>query len=441
MTAMNVDIDTEKKELMAKEPKPLRIVHALVENFEPLHFVCCMGIGITSGVMYNFPIIPIRKGIRYIGFIYYFIDLSVFVITHLLFFLKFVLFPRIYPERYKKTFFQFLHSPLSSFLGCSAMGFTTLVNMLHFMKPQWWIANNVLWWINFTQTILSAFCAGFFLMTMSTHSTILGKESNNNTLAQMTPAYFLPFVTMTVNAASGALICESIPHSGYVVAMLIICLMLWACSIIISLLLFSVFFSRLIMFGIPRGASSFTFFIPIGVLGQGSWGIISMMRQLARVIKSNNFAVIGFDNLQISNELFNLFAHVFVLSGVIIAIILTAFGVLFTIWSIFGVVYWYVGWPNVPNEHTHFHVSSASAKEIYWNNYCIWTPTMWAATFPIGTLALSFNGLYETTNSTGFQVMATIYAWGVILWTTWCMIGSLLWVAPWRRLHFIIRDK
>ncbi|KAG7917511.1 hypothetical protein KL927_002254 [Ogataea polymorpha] len=117
----------------------------VLANFHPIYFVINMGLGITSLVMYNFPIEVIRVGMRYVGILYFFIDLVAFIIIHALFFLRyFVLF-----NRYDRVSFWGLLKDhrLSVFLGAEVMGFGSLINMIHYLRPEWTLFTYTLWWI------------------------------------------------------------------------------------------------------------------------------------------------------------------------------------------------------------------------------------------------------------------------------------------------------
>lgn len=427
-------IDLEKRE----EDDRDSLMHVIVSNFAPIHFVATMGIGITAGIMYEFPILSIRRGMRYVGLIYFFINLVTFIITHILFVLKFIIFPRIYKDdpRYQITFIKLLHTPMTVFLGCSVMGMTTLVNMLYFMKPHWWVAIYTLWTINYVSAFLTACGAGFFLLTTATH---MKRDQIIDAFSNLTPAYFLPFVTCTVSAASGGLINSSIPHPHLIIANIIICVMLWAMALAISIMLFSVFLTRLLVVGIPKGPASFTVFIPLGVLGQGSFGVLTICSQIGKLIVNQNFSIVGLPNLDIPSVYLQLFSNGCEMFAIFVALVLVGFGVMFSFWAIFSVCYWYIGWPNIPLSTTNYHAMNISKSDVYieimGRKFCIWTPTMWACTFPIGTLALAFNELWKLTNINGFKIMATIYAFTVILTTTHCMINSLLFIIPWKGIR------
>lgn len=434
-TVKMLDTDLEKAPGQAERNS---LIHTLVSNFQPIHFVCTMGIGITSGIMYEFPIVAVRRGMRYVGLIYFFINLVTFAITHILFALKYLIFPYVYRHdpRYEMTFPKMLHTPMMVFLGCSVMGMTTLINMLYFMRPHWWIAIYTLWCINYACAFMTACIAGFFLMTTATH---MQHDEVIDAFIKLTPAYFLPFVTCTVSAASGGVISNSIPHPHLILSNIIIGIMLWAMALIISTFLFAVFLTRLVVVGIPKGPASFTVFIPLGVLGQGSFGILTMTSHIGALVRDHNFGILGLPEVNIDPNYLVLFGNGCQLLGIFCALVLAGFGVFFTFWAVMSVCYWYIGWPNAPATLTNYHSENINQGDVYFTlgrrKFCYWTPTMWACTFPLGTLALAFNELWSLTGINGFKIVATIYSFAVIITTTHCMLNTMLFVVPWKALR------
>lgn len=463
-------------------------LHVLLENFHPLHFVAGMGIGMSAGIMYNFPIECIRRGFRYIGIIYFFINLVVIVLNHVLFALKYMIFPYVLPydERYTATVIDLMHEPrLAVFMGASQMSFVTMVNMLHYLKPGWSVAVFTLWWIVFAQTLSCAFFVMFFILSHATNP--IGKsrferrapdlERQSSTerdethemssvanaltvtpktaskLHQVSPTLLLPLLTCTVTAASGGLITSSLEHPHLILAMVIVTTMLLAVALLSSLLVLAVVFARLFAYGLPRNNAAFTMFVPIGLMGQGSLAALLISKQLVRAIHKTGFALLGMSDAgQAPGSPLHLLAeNLILLVGVFIALSLTAFGVLLTGWAVLSVAYWYVGFPRIgwflavdPRQDRVVRTDWTAAKEAtiaasrrrrMRPYYVLWTPTMWAATFPLGTIAFAMRELHEVTGVTGFQIVSTIYAFAVILVTTWCMLCTAVYIVPWKRLY------
>ena len=476
-------------------------LHILLESFHPLHFVSGMGIGMSAGIMYNFPIECIRRGFRYIGIIYFFINLVVIVLSHVLFALKYLLFPYVFPydERYAVTVIDLMHVPsLAVFMGASQMSFVTMVNMLHYLKPNWSVAVLTLWWIVFAQTLSCAFFVMFFIISHATNPvgksrferrlhdlerqassekdkdmemisiaiarTLTPKTTPKTTtpktasktaskLYEVSPTLLLPLVTCSVTAASGGLITSSLEHPHLILAMVIVTTMLVAVALFSSLLVLAVVFTRLFAYGLPRNSAAFTMFVPIGLMGQGSLAALLISKQLVRAIQKAGFAIVGMSDAGEApgSPMHQVTENLILLAGVFIALSLTAFGVLLTGWAALSVAYWYVGFPRIDRflavdlrqdrvlrtERTKAErgAEGTARRRRVRPYYVMWTPTMWAATFPLGTIAFATSELYEVTRVTGFQIVLTIYAFAVILVTTWCMVCTGVYIVPWKRLY------
>jgi tellurite resistance protein TehA-like permease len=472
--------------------KILNLLHILLETFHPLHFVASMGIGITAGIMYTFPIESARFGFKYIGIIYFFINLVVIIITHFLFFLKYILFPKIFKndKRYSYSLIDLLHKPdLTVFLGASSMSITTMINMLVFMKPNWRIAIFSIWWINFFQAVSCTFIIVFFIMAYPTNKINKSKYERkydienkqdkqkkdlvqfpnkppfSSNLYNIKPALMLPLVTCTVTGASGSLVTQLFikDYNNLVLMMIIITTMLIAIALLTSFMMLSIIFTRIFSYGLPKHNSSFTMFVPIGVMGQGSLGIMIICKNLSEILNKEGFKIIGLNNINKQFEL--IITNLILLVGIFSAISLTAFGITLTIWGILAVFYWYIGWPRIhksleinqnddkliiiksnQSEDTTI-LDSINNKEMSIKNkfksilskkfresYVLWTPTMWAATFPFGTIGLAMHELYQLTNLIGFKIVSCIYGFAVIIITTWCMICTLIYIVPWKRM-------
>lgn len=397
-------------------------INLIIESYHPLHFIASMGVGITSGIMYNFPIKSIEKGMKFVGIIYFFINLVILVINHSLFICKYNKMEKIW---------KILHEPhLTIYFGASSMSFTTMINMLFFLKPNWKTAIFTLWWINFFQAICCIFFITFFLLSYPTN--IYQKKhleegffehnklrEKNEFLSKVTPAYLLPLVTTTVTSASGALISSIIDGEKYLLSMIIVTFMLFGVAITSSIVFIPIIFTKILTFGLPKFNNSFTMFVPIGIMGQGGFSILLNSINLIRYLKLTNI---------VNNETqLIIIDKIIKIQGLGISILFLSFGILLTIWGILTIGYWYIGWPNSYHNNKKKH-----------NKVRYWTPTMWAATFPFGTISLSSLEIYKITNIRGFQILSTIYGFTVIIITTWCMIGTLVYVIPWKGIYRVI---
>ncbi|TID14139.1 hypothetical protein CANINC_004785 [Pichia inconspicua] len=405
-------------------------VHALVHGFKPLHFVAGMGIGMCASIMYNFPIESVRRGMKYVGYIYFFTNIAVIAITHLLFTLKFILFPIILPNdiRYKRKFFDLLHTPdLAVFMGASSMSLTSMINIINDVRPHWHTFVWVLWWINFWQALGCSFIVFFFIMTSANFQESEKINSSTGRLIDISPTLILPVITLTVTAACGAHISINVSNgvASRLITMLILTSMMTATAVCLSFVLLGVIFTKIFAFGIPQYGNAFSMFVPIGFLGQSSWCLLTNSKNVSYLIENHGYEIIG---LRPTVDVLDTVHNMLLLFGIFSAISLTSFAISITIYGTFSVMYWYIGWPKVPRNII------ASVDDVIFKikkEFIFWTPTMWAATFPLGTVFLSTNAIYHETNIIGFKIVASIYAFAVVVITSWCMFCSGVYFIPW----------
>ncbi|QPG76177.1 hypothetical protein FOA43_003563 [Brettanomyces nanus] len=309
-------------------------------------------------------------------------------------------------ERYHVSFKMILKDQnLNVFLGCEVMGLSTIINMLYYLRPRWYIATYVLWWINVTLSLLAGWGITFIMIGYNKFSM---KEANATIL--------LPCVTMTVVSSTGSLISQSMMNRpGFQLSQDIITFLLWSNAVILATVLICFYFNKLLLHGLPAKEVIYTCFIPIGILGQGGWAIQLNYKNLGNlIVNGSGLKLLNLD-VGFSEEYLQTISATLNILGICVALFLAAFGVCLTALSFLAVVY--CGRPPV------------------------WIRTMWASTFPLGTMALSFNEMYLTTKLTGFQVISTIYSVMLILITTYCIIGTVLFDVPYKDICNIIRSS
>lgn len=375
---------------------PMKVLDIIIENLHPMHFVITMGVGITSGILYNFPIECIRRGSRYLGIAYFYINLACFVVIHILFILKYF----ILCDRYRTSFKEVLYDHrMNVFLGCEVMGTSTLINMIYFMRPDWYVFVYVLWWINVVFSILVGWGVMFLMLACNKFK----PEDINATI-------LLPIVTMTVVASSGSLFSVSfMDRPKWEISSNIITFLLFSNAVVLSIFLFSVYFGRLFIHGLPPKPAIYTCFIPIGILGQGGWAIQLNYKDVGHFIAHHDglkWMGLGTDY---SQEILLSIESLLNFFGICIALVLGSVGVCITVISFMSVIY--RGKPP------------------------LFIKTMWASTFPLGTMALSFNEMFKTTNIQGFQIMGTIYSIMLFIITTYCLINTIIFEIPFTEIN------
>ncbi|KAG7706198.1 hypothetical protein KL932_001812 [Ogataea haglerorum] len=364
----------------------------VLANFHPIYFVINMGLGITSLVMYNFPIEQVRVGMRYVGIVYFFIDLVAFIIIHALFFLRyFVLF-----SRYDGVSFWGLlrDHRLSVFLGAEVMGFGSLINMVHYLRPEWTLFTYALWWIQVALSLSCAWGVTFLMMAF-----------NNLDASDLNATILLPVVTLTVASSTGSIVSAELGSASWKLSSEIVTFMLLSNALLLAFPLVSVYFYKLLTSGLPSKAGIYSCFIPIGVLGQGAFATLLNFQQLADLLQ-NEPALVKPTAL-LSQDLLQVVAALLQLGSVYVAMCLISMGICITVMAIFGVL-----------KYGLIHS---------------WSKTFWASTFPLGTMAVSQLQVYKLTGWLGFKITSTIYSFALIAVTTYCLLNTCIFELPVRK--------
>ncbi|ODV84966.1 hypothetical protein CANARDRAFT_23525 [[Candida] arabinofermentans NRRL YB-2248] len=383
--------------------KWMAILDLLLVKFHPVYFVIVMGTGITSAVLYNFPIDSIRVGSKYVGIVFFFINLVAFFVIHILFFLRYFCFYKRYDN---VSFISLLKNHrLNVFLGAEVMGICTIINMIHYLKPNWRIFTYCLWWINVVLSFLSAWGIAFIMFAINEY-----KNTDLNA------TILLPIVTLTVTASTGCIVGSSfMDYPMWQLSTDIVTYMLWGNAIMMSLPLISVYFYKLLVFGIPQKKNIYSSFIPIGIMGQGAYAILLNFSNLGTlIVEHDGLSILGL-NHDFSKETLLLVQSMLHLSSISISLFLMSMGFALTVIAILSILKYGI--------------------------YHKWVKTMWAATFPMGTMSVGFTQIYHITGLLGFKIMGTIYGVMLILITTFCLVNTFLYEFPHRKVFDIIRGN
>ncbi|GMG21021.1 unnamed protein product [Ambrosiozyma monospora] len=391
----------------SQDSKAMAIMDCLVGKFTPFYFVITMGIGISAMVLHEFPIDCIRKGSKYVGIVYFFINIVAFCVIHILFFLRYMIWFHRYGDG-QETFLKMIRNhQLSVFLGTEVMGSTTIINMIRVLEPGWYYFTYTLWVINCIFALLCAWVLVFVMLS----------NLCEFKLSDLIATIYLPVVTIMVAASSGSSINQTLTeYPTWQFANCIICYMLWCNALFMGCILFPVYFQKQYLTGLPTKANVFSTFIPVGILGQGSYGIVIAFNNFKEMLERGHYEsfFLGI-NVSEPDKLRNFIASFLHLSSVLIALFLLSMGVCMTMLAIFSI--------------------------ISYGNPGVWVKSMWAATFPLGTMSTGFTALFTYTGLTGFQVMGTIYGTALILITTYCIIGTIVFEIPWKQMKEIIFES
>ena len=176
---------------------------------------------------------------------------------------------------------------------------------------------------------------------------------------------------VVVISATGGIVAEVLPDPDHAVTTLIVSYILWGLGQSFAMLILGIYFLRLQLHDLPPKEAIVSVFLPIGVLGQGGFGIQQLGRvSLELLPRTEAFGSISGDDLRGGAVLYVL--------GVFLALIMwgSALGwlsfALITIWSIKSFPF-NMGW--------------------------------WGFTFPLGVLTTCTSLLAKELSSTFFRVV------------------------------------
>ncbi|ORX81534.1 hypothetical protein K493DRAFT_320642 [Basidiobolus meristosporus CBS 931.73] len=227
-----------------------------------------MGTGITGIVIANFPF-PFR-GMIVIGSIFFLTNVCLFILFSLLFAARLVMFP--------ETIAPLLRSHQLLMFGAIPMGLTTLTNytiMVLHPTHSWGIElAYVLWWIQFAFTMISIFGVPFCMMRYHSHN-----------IENMTGLWLFPLVPAVVTGASGCYLARFLELEGHRAPMILgVAGITLCCGISLALPVIGIYFYRLIVHDFVPKDIIVSSFLPVGPLGQGTYGIIQMGWAFQRII-------------------------------------------------------------------------------------------------------------------------------------------------------------
>ncbi|KAG7194654.1 Plasma membrane sulfite pump involved in sulfite metabolism [Scheffersomyces spartinae] len=391
----------------------------LVKGFHPAFFVPIMGTGIASCILYRFPY-PAEWlkvcGVIMFGFAVFFFLTSMFFFTWSCL-------------KYKGYWSKFnSDTAIAPFMGCLAMGYTTLVNFLYFLTLKRWIIGiYVLWWIAVLMSLYCAIVVFYFAL-------IAKKHGNQNELdpRNLHSVLLLPIVTLTVVASSGGLFLQDLPTLNLKITTMFFIYILWSNAIALATIILAVYFWKLLVYKVPPTNMVFTSFLPIGVLGQGAFAILLFGKNAATLVADHTDTLItsdhirflnevGIKGLQISgNDLGAILASIFVFITSFIALLLISFGYFCTVIAIISCLSKIRPFTKNYNRKFAYHPHDTHKLRglIGFNR------SFWAMTFPLGTMSLSnteLSVLFGDCNA--FKVVGAMYGTSLIVIVLVCIGG------------------
>lgn len=236
-----------------------------------------MALGGCSGILLNYPY-PARW-LRDLGLVFYVLAISSFIFSSIITVLRHTSFSDLNQQVWK-------HPSQSLFLSCSVMAFATIIanTNSYFGSRAVWVCY-VLWWINLVLTIVYT-----WLMIFTGYIYHIRRE-----FEKLNAVILLPVVTFVVQATTGTMIVEHLPHD-WQLHMIVVTTLVLGSGELLSYAYTCVYQWRLLTGNLPSREAIISSFLPIGPLGQGSYGIIANARNLEHYLlahDSERFAILA----------------------------------------------------------------------------------------------------------------------------------------------------
>ncbi|KAJ2081568.1 Plasma membrane sulfite pump involved in sulfite metabolism [Coemansia sp. RSA 988] len=342
-----------------------------VRGFSPAWFTASMGTGMAGMLLYGFPYD--WTPLRYIAMGIALLNLLMFIMFLVLFSWRIV--------QYRDFHHILLHPQMSMSLGTIPMALCTIIiSLARILEPyevQWMpMLVLVLWCIDVVFSVLSFLIIPFLVTSHQDHP-----------FDKVNASLLLPVVTTVVAATAGAFV-ASVNNGSTATAVVLISYMLWAMGVGIAMMLVTFYLTRLIIHKLPPKETIASTFIPVGPLGQSSYGIQLLGIQAKRLFP---------DALPQIPYL----GDVLYAMGFFLGVLIWALAIWWITHGIYAVIY--------------TRIRGRVPFNLGW----------WALIFPTGTFASSSGELWGTTGYTFFGVLTAITTVGIILLWIFVIINTI----------------
>lgn len=204
----------------------------------------------------------------------------------------------------------------------------------------------------------------------------------------MTAAWLLPIVATIVAAATGGIVANVLPNDQHALWTIIVSYVLWGCGVPLALFILVIYLHRLTMHSLPPCEVIVSVFLPLGPIGQGAFGIMTLGRDALNIFSRTNSipAVAGSSG-----------GSIFYVNGLFIGLIMWGFGL---VWLFFALA-------SITRSTFPFNLG--------------W----WGFTFPLGVYATATVTISQELPSPFFKVLGTVLSLSeVLLWVV-VSVGTL----------------
>ena len=206
----------------------------------------------------------------------------------------------------------------------------------------------------------------------------------------MTAAWLLPIVATIVAAGSGGVVAEVLKNQRYQIWTITISYILWGCGVPLAMFVMVIYLQRLTVYKLPPREVIVSVFLPLGPLGQGSFGIMQLGTDALSLFQNYGYIPAA-----------PMAGQIFYAAGILVALIMWGFGL---VWLFFA-------------------IASLSRQRFPFN--LGW----WGFTFPLGVFAFATNQLGKELPSTFFNVLGTIISLAVVI--LWIVVAAGTIRASW----------
>lgn len=190
-----------------------------------------------------------------------------------------------------------------------------------------------------------------------------------NQLSGMTAAWLLPIVSTIVAAASGGIVASVLENKQHALWTIIISYILWGTGVPLAMMVLVMYFHRLTIHKLPPKEVIVSVFLPLGPLGQGSFGIMQLGKEAMRVFPETN-------NLPAQTSA----GPILYVLGFVVGLIMWAFGL---VWLFFALA-------SITRSKFPFNMG--------------W----WGFTFPLGVFTVATTTIAKELPSLFFKVLGTV---------------------------------
>lgn len=166
------------------------------------------------------------------------------------------------------------HPVQSLYISTMPMGATTLLNVaVNLVNEDYSIGGQpflytiwALWWLD---VAISVVCCWGMVHYMETAHT-------NHKLENMTTVWLLPVVTLIVASSSGGILASALQKysPSHALLTITVCVVMVTIGLSLALMMLTFYLLRLIVFGLPPGATIISVFLPLGPTGQAGYSIL-----------------------------------------------------------------------------------------------------------------------------------------------------------------------